>query len=624
MCGIVGIVSNKKINRQVLVQCRDTLTHRGPDDAGIYISPDNMVGLAHTRLSIIDLSSAGHQPISNENKSIWTVYNGEIYNFLDLRRELIKLGHVFKSDTDSEVIIHSYEEWGEQCVNKFRGMFAFGLWDETKKKLFLARDRIGIKPLYYFFNEEKIIFASELKAIFEDRNIPREIDLQSLNDYLTYGYIPLDRSIYKNTKKLSAGHILIYKDGLVKIKQYWDVNCDKKYTNENDLLERIEETLEESIKIRLISDVPLGVFLSGGIDSSSVTAVMSKLIEEPVKTFSIGFDISEHNETQFAQIVADRYKTEHYERTVTVKQGEVLLPRLSWIYDEPFYDSSSVPTYYVSKFARENVKVVLSGDGGDEIFGGYNWYEDFLANQNRRNGLGFSAALLDYIYRISFPFIRRIPYLTRLASLSRIISGDPVERYFRLIGFLDDWEKQKLLGQDLQKELSVSDSLWLFRKFFKPKLPSITALQYLDQKTYLVDDILVKVDRASMANSLEVRVPLLDHQLIELLMQAPADIVFKNSQKKYLLKTLMKKYLPQEILYRGKKGFSIPVKKWFKGGLLGYAEKRLFEGEAVKDGIFNSKFIQWFVNNKVENRWAKLWLLIVFEEWYRRWIVRKT
>jgi asparagine synthase (glutamine-hydrolysing) len=623
MCGIIGIVSNEEVNKEILIQCRDVLAHRGPDDSGIYISPDRKVGLGHTRLSIIDLSLAAHQPISNENEKIWAVYNGEIYNFLEIRKELEQHGHIFKSNTDSEFIIHSYEEWGEGCVKKFRGMFAFGLWDETKKRLFLARDRIGIKPLYYFFDEKKLVFASELKAIFENRNIPRQIDFHSLNDYLTYGYIPFDRSIYKKTKKLPAGHTLVYKKGELSIKQYWDVECNEKYIKENELLEKIEETLEDAIRVRLISDVPLGVFLSGGIDSSTVTSFMSKLVKEPIKTFSIGFDISKHNEIKFAKTVAQKFMTDHHEKIVTVEQGEVLLPMLSWIYDEPFYDSSSVPTFYVSKFARENVTVVLSGDGGDEVFGGYIWYEKFLNNQQKMKKLSLFSPTLEHLYKSTFPFFRRVPYLTRLAAISKIISTDPVERYFRLMGFFDDWEKGKLLGKELKREINGVDPLWLFRKFFRPELPSISALRYLDQKTYLVEDILVKVDRASMANSLEVRVPLLDHKLIEVLMQSPAEHVFKDSEKKYLLKKLMMDHLPQEIITRKKKGFSIPVKKWFQKGLLDYAERRLLRGEAVNDGLFNFNFIKWMVKNKIENRWAKLWLLIVFEEWYRRWIAKK-
>ena len=609
MCGIVGIIDfESKIDSELLKRMRDTLSHRGPDGAGIYLTRDSKVGLAHRRLSIIDLSSAGNQPMCNENGTIWVTYNGEIYNFQELRKELEKCGHIFKSHSDTEVIIHSYEEWGEMCVNKFRGMFAFGIFDEKNEKLFLARDRFGIKPLFYYWDGERFIFGSEIKAIITHPKVKRDIDLSAIYDYLTYMYIPTPKTIYKNIKKLPPAHSLAFDNESINIKEYWDVHFESKEMSEKECGDLVNKYLTESMKMHLISDVPIGVFLSGGLDSSIVTAKMSNLIEEPAKTFSIGFDVKEHSEIEYARIVANRFKTDHYEKIVAKDVLDEMLPKVICMYDEPCSNSSAIPTYHVSKLAKERVKVVLSGDGGDEVFAGYSWYDRWL-NVQKFNCI--PSCLKRSAFDIANALSKRIKLLPNPNFIAYIfLPHGGLEQYGYLMSVFTPEEKRDFLSEDFLQDFSGYDDYWYFRKYWREELDSISRMQYLDMKTYLHEDCLTKVDRASMAVGLEVRVPFLDHKLVETVASFPPSLRYNNGEKKYILKRAMEDVLPKEILERGKKGFSAPIGRWLDKNMV---ERLILKGECMKRGIFDEKL----ANNLDKFKGAKRFSLMVLEKWFR-------
>lgn len=518
---------------------RDAMTSRGPDDAGMEIR--NGTGLGHRRLSILDLSPAGHQPMCNEDRSVWVVFNGEIYNFAELRRELEGLGHRFVSNSDTEVIVHGWEAWGERCVERLRGMFAFAVWDDRRRVLFLARDRVGIKPLFYYWDGRTLAFASELKALRQCPDLDLAVDPTALFDFLTYLYIPAPKTAYKNVRKLEPGHRLLFDGRRLHAERYWDWNFAPRPITERKAVEELRALLAETVRLHLVSDVPLGVLLSGGVDSSAVAAFAG-----PVMTFSIGFDVAEHSETAFARAVAGRFGTRHVESTVALAEGKRLLDWMVEWYDEPYYDTSAIPTYLVCREARRHVTVALSGDGGDEVFGGYTHYTRFR---------------------------RLMAWDVLPKALRRLVPGrsgerlrlDPLERYAFLMGGMVEHEKARVPGLAKFKDY---DALWSFRRFWREDLDVPTRLQYLDAKTYLPDDILTKVDRASMAVSLEVRPPLLDHRLMEFVATLPTHVRLKGGRLKYLLKKALEGLLPEEILTRKKKGFSVPLRTWLAGGLL--------------------------------------------------------
>lgn len=596
-----------------MVRMRDRIVHRGPDAEGLFLSDDAHLALAFRRLAIIDLSPSGDQPMSTPDGSHTIVFNGEIFNFAELRSELEKDGVEFRSHGDTEVILRSYQRYGPSCVEQFHGMFAFAIWDRSQRSLFLARDRFGIKPLYYYFDGAHFIFSSELKAIVEHPSVAREIDPDALDDYLTYGYVPHDRAIFKKVRKLPAGHLLHFRDGDITVERYWELDYAPQQRSEDQMVDELRQRIADAVSLWSVSDVPVGVFLSGGLDSSAVCAMASHNRESAVQTFSIGFDYERQNELGYASVVANAFGTDHSEKLVRVEDAVSVLSLLASIYDEPFYDTSAVPTYYVSKFAAEHVKVVLAGDGGDELFFGYNWYERQLQLERDRKGIyampGMTGALSG---------LRRLPWGARLASFEKRTTADAMHRYFRLIGFFDEYEKGKLLGDSLSGQ--SKDPLWLYRKFYRSDLPPVTALRLLDVNTYMVDDILTKVDRASMANSLEVRTPLLEHSLAEFIMTIPAENIYGNGDKKHMFKRSMTGVLPDEIINRRKSGFSAPIRSWLRGDLAAVARERLLNGYAVRDGVLNPKAIQAMMRNFTENRWAKLWSLLMFEGWYRRWI----
>ncbi len=559
MCGIIGLISDSPIDRQNFIQCRDRLTHRGPDDAGFWSDASGFVALGHRRLSIIDLSQAGRQPMTNEDGTLQLVFNGEIYNFKELREILLHEGHIFRSNTDSEVIVHAYEQWGADCLLRFDGMFAFALWDNRRRQLFAARDRLGIKPFHYYSLNRIFAFASELKGLTNLHDLDLELDPTALYDYFTHLYVPTPKSPYRYIRKLPPGHRLMWQEGSLHIEKYWELDPSRQLDiDETEACSRILELLAQSTKARLYSDVPVGVFLSGGIDSSAVTAAAAPLVEEPLRTFSIGFDIEIHSETEYAALVARAFHTRHIERILDIEEAQRLFFQVMEQYDEPFADTSALPTHLISRVARQQATVVLSGDGGDELFGGYNWYAKFRT--------------LDRLSHLSGPF-HPVPWnwlnalypdhLAGKATVHQLVHM-PLERYALLLGGASRKEKLSIVPPAILEKIPRDyDDFWYFRQYWRDDLDLMTRLQYLDVKTYLPDDILTKVDRASMMVGQEVRVPLLDHHMVELAFAIPPNIRTKHFQKKYIFKKALKSILPPEILHRPKKGFSIPFRQWF-------------------------------------------------------------
>ncbi|QQS66440.1 MAG: asparagine synthase (glutamine-hydrolyzing) [Chlorobiota bacterium] len=610
MCGFVGIVSKNIIDDKNLLAMRDTLTHRGPDSCGVYISPNHRVGLGFRRLSIIDLTEAGSQPMSTIDGDLTIVFNGEVYNYSSIKQELLSLGYSFNSQSDSEVVLYSYKQWGADCLQKFQGMFAFAIYDLQKNNLFIARDRLGIKPLYYFHDYNNFVFGSELKSIIQFTNFKKEICKDALNDYFAYGYVPNNKSIFKGVNKLEAGYKLIYSNGTISLNKYWELRYNPKHQTEDEIVSTIYDKLKSSVKLWSVSDVPVGIFLSGGLDSSAVCGLAS-IDSSDVQTFTIGFDYQKNNELQFAKEIAEKFHANHYEKIVDVIDAENLLDIIANIYDEPFVDSSSIPTYYLSKFTAQNVKVALAGDGGDELFFGYHRYDSFINLHQSKNSL--KSKVKGLFSNLSF-----LPYGERLSYYDKYSLENDMQSYFRLVGFFDTDERNKILCNEYKN--FDQNHLWLFDKFYDPKLPPTTSLRLLDINTYLVDDILTKVDRATMSVSLEARTPLLEHTLAEYIMSIEDEFIYKNNDKKYLLKKALSTLLPAQTIQRSKKGFGAPIRHWLKNDLNILIEKKLFNGSAVKDGILSVKGIKSMLNNYSENRWAKLWMLLMFELWYCKWM----
>jgi asparagine synthase (glutamine-hydrolysing) len=625
MCGISGIVyrdRQRSVSLGDLKRMCSTLIHRGPDDEGFFV--DGNAGLGMRRLNVIDLMT-GHQPISNEDKRIWIVFNGEIYNYPELRSELEKRGHRFSTRSDTETIVHAYEEYGEDCVNKFNGMFAFALWDRTNQRLVLARDRLGVKPLYYFLNDRCLVFGSELKAILEYREIPRNIDFEALNTFLTFEYIPAPLSIFKDVKKLLPGHLLILQDGEVSIRRYWDLHFSPLQGSEKDYAATLYDLLKDSVRMRLVSDVPLGAFLSGGIDSSTIVCLMSETMDRPVKTFSIGFDDPSYNELRYARMVARHFGTDHHELTLKpdiVNLVRDLIERL----DEPLSDVSIFPTYLVSRLARENVTVVLSGDGGDELFAGYEWY---VADKIARYYHVLPAVMRD---RWIPKAISCLPPSPRkkgfINKLKRFVEGSVLSdslQHFRWNIFLTEAEKGLLYSEDLKKSVDHLDPCSHFTAYLNAfkNADRLWQEQFADIKTYLVDDILVKVDRMSMANSLEARTPYLDFRVVEFVAGLPSHLKLNGLNTKYLLKRCMTGKLPQEILNRKKEGFSIPMKNWLRHEIRPLMQEVLSTKQIEENGFFNPRHVEKLKSDHLQgiaNHSHQLWSLIIFEMWRQRYL----
>ncbi len=626
MCGICGIynLDGRPVDKDLLKRMNNTLVHRGPDDEGYYLS--SKVGLGHRRLSIIDLDT-GKQPMGNEDGSIQVVFNGEIYNFLELKKDLEGKGYYFRTRSDTETIICGYEEWGEDFVQRIRGMFAIALWDARRQKLLLIRDRVGKKPLYYYRDKDRILFASELKALLEDQRIPRDIDPAALDSYLSFGYVPSPLSIFSAIRKLPPAHLAVQSTSAFLVRQYWHLDMEREASprSEEEVLEELRSLFDEAVRLRLISDVPLGAFLSGGVDSSAVVASMAALMQnEPVKTASIGFSDKKFDELEYARVVANRYRTDHTEFVVDPDALEVL-DDIVWHLDEPFADASAIPTYYVSKMARRKVTVVLSGDGGDETFAGYiqryymNRAEDSIRKKIPRT---IRENILGPIAKI-YPKVDSLPRPLRLKNFLSNISRSFEEAYFRDMSFYFLHEmKKKLYRPELSSELKDFNAFEVLGKHFKTNQnPDVTTrVQYVDIMTYLPEDILVKVDRMSMAHSLEVRSPILDHKLMEFVGKLPSSLKLNGRESKYIFKKMNEDQLPGEILYRRKQGFCVPLAAWLRGELKEFAWETLFSSSSRLGNYFNVAYVKDLWRRHQGGRQdysAPLWGLMMFELWHR-------
>lgn len=616
MCGIAGIVSmdGRGVAREELQAMCAALAHRGPDDEGYYIAPG--VGLGMRRLSIIDLVT-GRQPVTNEDGSVWVVLNGEIYNFRELRAELLARGHTFATATDTETIVHLYEEYGPRCVDRLRGMFAFALWDSRTLRLLLARDRVGIKPLYYATIGGRLLFASEVKALLQLPDVERRLNWRAVGHLFATRYTPESESVIEGVHKLPPGHLLDARPGTsFHLQRYWDVAFVPDRTRPAaEVAERLRELLEESVRLHLVSDVPLGAFLSGGIDSSSVVATMARLASGPVKTFSIGFTDPDYNELQYARLVAERFGTDHRE---LVLEPDVfgIIDDLAWHLDEPFGDQSAIPTYMVSQLAAEHVTVALSGDGGDELFAGYDRYAVEARERRYPLPLPVRAGL-----RI---LARALPDDMRGRNLIRHLSLPAAERYLHTATVFGFEEQAKLFRPDIFA-LVAGDDPWRAAAGYLAKTDGqwLAALQYLDVKTYLPLDILTKVDRMSMAHSLEARVPLLDHRLVEFAATIPDELKLRNGATKRIFKRAMRGILPDAVIDRSKRGFAIPLGRWFRGQLNNFLRDLLLSNRTRQRGIFHTPYIEQLLAQHERKRRdydAQLWTLISFELWCRTFL----
>ncbi|MBB1073158.1 amidotransferase 1, exosortase A system-associated [Rhodoferax sp. 4810] len=621
MCGLAGIFDTREqrpIDPDLLTRMNDALWHRGPDAGGEHREPG--LGLSHRRLAIIDLSG-GAQPLFNEDHSVVVVFNGEIYNFQTLATELTAAGHIFRTHCDTEVIVHAWEQWGERCVDRFRGMFAFALWDRQQQTLFLARDRLGVKPLHYaLLADGRLLFASEMKSLLLDSKLPRDLDPHAIEEYFAYGYIPDPRSIFKSIHKLPAGHTLTIRRGqsLPAPREYWDILFQPS-SNKLDIQTAADELIErlrESIRIRLISEVPLGAFLSGGVDSSAVVAMMAGLSDQAVNTCSIGFNDPKYNESAFAELVANRYHTNHHLDTVSPDDFN-LIGQLATLYDEPYADSSAMPTYRVCELARRRVTVCLSGDGGDETFAGYRRYRWHMYEDKVRRlipqwlrGPVFGAA--GFIY----PKADWAPQILRAKSTLQALARTSIDGYFDSIAILNNSLRAALFSPQLRRELQGYQAVEVLRHYAKraPDHP-VSRAQYLDLKTYLPGDILTKVDRASMAHALEVREPLLDHPLLEWAATLPPEWQLNGREGKFLFKKSLEPYLDNDNLYRPKMGFAVPLAAWFRGPLREQL-RTVVLGDTIADtSLFNMKRLRWMVDQHqagIRDFSPALWSLLMF------------
>lgn len=631
MCGICGKIyfdSQETVDAQEIQRMCDVLKHRGPDKISTYLH--RQIGLGHCRLSIIDLVT-GDQPMSNRRQDIRIVFNGEIYNFPELRKDLEKRGYQFVTTSDTEVIIYLYEEYGVACVRHLRGMFAFAIWDARQQRLFLARDRVGKKPLFYYLTDRSLAFASEIKSLLQDAALTPEINLTAMHHYLTYQYVPPPDTMFQHVYKLPPAHTLICEQGKIALERYWDLRyVPKLQMDAHELTERVTELIHESVKMRMISDVPIGAFLSGGIDSSLIVALMAQYSQRPVKTFSIGFREKTFNELPYARLIAERYHTEHYECIVEPNAVEVL-PKLIWHFDEPFGDSSAIPTYYVAQMTSQHVKVALNGDGGDESFAGYLrylgqrvlQYYHWLPSAVRKHVCAPLLAMC-YQHRQYFPAVvqhgvRYLNYLHNLALQS------PQALYASTLIIFSNERKFDLYTDDIRARFAECDSLqYMFDYLQADNTDHFTdSMLYSDVMTYLPGDLLVKMDRMAMAHSLEGRSPFLDHKLMECVAAIPPEYKLHGTQLKFLLKKIARAYLPETIISRRKQGFCIPLGEWFQHELRDMVQEAFTASSLVKDGIFRAAALQQILREHQSgavNHQSRMWILLNLELWYRMFI----
>ena len=626
MCGIVGMVNldGRAADSALLGRMNEAIHHRGPDEDGFYLKEH--VGLAMRRLAIIDLRG-GQQPIANEDRTAWIVFNGEIYNYKEVKAELEKLGHKFRTDCDTEAIVHAYEEYGADCPRHLRGMFAFAIWDERKRELFVARDRVGKKPLLYAKTRDAFIFGSEFSALLLHPSVGREIDRGAIHDYLSFMCVPAPLTAYKDIRKLEPGHSLtLSASGEIKTERYWQPDFNNKLDiSEEEAGERALELLREAVRVRLMSEVPLGAFLSGGIDSSTVVALMAEESSAPVKTFSIGFEEQDFSELHHARRVAERVGAEHHEFIVRPDAMEVL-PTLVEHYGEPYADSSAIPTYYVSRETRKHVTVALNGDGGDECFAGYERYAAMRLSERYRR---LPSALREGVIRQAVGLLPSSELKRgRVRSLKRFLraaSLPPVERYLQWVSVLNPEAKASLYSEEFARETEGRDvRRWLAPWFARANGAGVVDASLLtDTMTYLPNDLLVKVDIASMAVSLEARSPFLDHHVIEFAASLPERLKLRGLTTKYLLKKTLTKLLPPENLKRGKMGFGVPVGHWFRGEMQGFLRENLLSEKSARRGLFRPDAVRRMVEQHTRGErdyTHQLWTLLMLELWFQRFI----
>jgi asparagine synthase (glutamine-hydrolysing) len=624
MCGIAGFVERQDTpsplgldaSEALVHRMCDAIRHRGPDDEGVWVAEG--VALGMRRLSIIDLST-GHQPIHNEDRTVWIVFNGEIYNYRELRAELEARGHRFYTHTDTETIVHAYEQWGPEAIARLRGMFGLAIWNTRDRSLLVARDRIGIKPMHYACAGDRLYFGSEVKSLLEAPDLPRDLDLDALDHYLSFLYTPRDQSIFAAVRKLPPGHLLTWKNGRLSIQQYWQISSEESYRgSEADAVRELRDVLKDAVRSHMISDVPLGAFLSGGVDSSTVVGLMADASSARVKTFSIGFDVPEFDELEHARTVAAHFGTEHHE--LVVKPDAIgILDRLVWHFDEPFADSSAIPTWYVSEMARQHVTVVLSGDGGDELFGGYDRYLP------QPRVVAFDRYSPRAIRRVAAIAASRLPHGARGKNFLRHVSRDDQGRYLDAIRFFSADEKPDLLTRDVRRTLSVEDPETRLALHFErfAALPWPSQMMRFDAETYLPEDVLTKVDRMSMAHSIESRVPLLDNDVIEFSATLPAALKIKSGRRKHILKEVAATLLPAHILNRRKQGFGVPLGAWFRGNLRELFADTLLSPASLQRGYFQPAFVRQLVDEHLggkRDHTLRLWQLVVFERWHQQYV----
>jgi asparagine synthase (glutamine-hydrolysing) len=625
MCGIAGFADASRSDARaprneadfaLVHRMCEVIRHRGPDDEGIHVEPG--VGLGMRRLSIIDLST-GHQPIHNEDRSVWLVFNGEIYNYRELRIELEAAGHQFYTSSDTETIVHAYEEWGEGALGRLRGMFGIALWDRRRRTLLVARDRAGIKPLHFVERGGRLYFGSEIKSLIAAGAVDRTIDLEALDHYLSFLYAPRDRSLFTGVRKLPPGHFLRWRDGHATVVKYWEISASEPFRgSEAEAAVALRAVLADAVRSHMVSDVPLGAFLSGGVDSSIVVGLMAEASSRPVQTFSIGFDEPAFDELEHARRVATHFGTDHHEFVVR-PDGLSILDRLVEHFDEPFADSSAIPTWYVSEMARRHVTVVLSGDGGDELFGGYDRYlpHPRVAMFDRWAPPGARA-----LAGAAWP---RLPHGARGKNFLRHVSRDANGRYIDSVAFFQPDERRDLYSQDVRRSLrqwSAEDAFGEQFTRFDP-LPPHSRMMRFDFETYLPEDVLTKVDRMSMAHSIESRVPLLDNQVIDFAATLPSTLKIRNGRRKQVLKEAVRTLLPDGILDRKKQGFGVPLGVWFQGGLTDVFSDVLRSPRTRQRGYFEPAFVDRLVQehlSKKRDHTLRLWQLLVFELWHRQYL----
>lgn len=630
MCGIVGVHYfdlKRSVEAEHLMAMNDALTHRGPDDAGHHIF--GHVGIAMRRLSIIDLAT-GHQPMFSDDKSIAVVFNGEIYNFKEIRSDLIKKGYSFRTHSDTEVFIHAYQEYGDSFIERFNGMFGFAIWDDRQKRLLLGRDRIGVKPLYFYKDSHIFAFASEIKALMQYPEISREVNPTGLSQFLTFEYTMAPQTMLKNVYKLKPGHLLVVKDNQVAEKIFWKPRVQKKDWTEDDAIRALRSELSKAIQRRLISDVPLGAFLSGGVDSSIIVGLMSQMQSKPVKTFSIAFEDKSYDESSYARLVANKFKTDHHEFKLEVNPANFLDDFVRYL-DEPVGDVSLFPTFLVSRAARSHVTVSLSGDGGDELFGGYDTYlANRMARTYQRVVPAWGQRAMAAVAQQLTPREAKKGFVNRVKRFTEGLNQPAGIQQYRWMTFLNQIERNQLFSRDFQAQFK-NDEVYspLIEKFVlaDPSWEPLAQQSWVDIQVYLPEDILAKVDITSMDNSLEVRVPFLDFNMVELALSFPDKFRINGSERKYILKKAFEDILPKDILTRKKEGFSIPLKNWIKNELKSAMMDILDPREIREQGFFNWNYIQKLIEQHhqgIQNHAHKLWCLMVFQMWHRKFINGKN